>query len=169
MLGQAITQGRTSSDWKYYGGTLATDAKPCGLSTTPLSGTQPNVGPATPAGSAATCSSAISVSEGIHFGSYISHYIDGRALGATESSTGYTTASATESAPVTSATTTDSITYATTATGTTGLSDNGIVTTSSGDFMAPWLSALCMPLRSKHLSTVMGSIMPIDGCMYDTL
>ncbi|KAI1382295.1 hypothetical protein F4677DRAFT_440095 [Hypoxylon crocopeplum] len=77
--GQAIIQGRTSSDvcndeifladyqaclqcagpdnqdiWQYYGTTLTRDATPCGLSTSPLSGTQPDVGPAVPASTAAT-------------------------------------------------------------------------------------------------------------------
>ncbi|KAI2640629.1 hypothetical protein GGS26DRAFT_539094 [Hypomontagnella submonticulosa] len=73
--GQAIIQGRNSADvchddvfltdyknclqcagpdnqdiWQYYGTTLTKDATPCGLSTTPLSGKQPDVGPAVPAG-----------------------------------------------------------------------------------------------------------------------
>ncbi|KAI1407863.1 hypothetical protein F5Y13DRAFT_205664 [Hypoxylon sp. FL1857] len=74
--GQAIIQGRNSADvchddtfltdykaclqcagpdnqdiWQYYGATLTRDATPCGLSTTPLSGKQPDVGPAIPASS----------------------------------------------------------------------------------------------------------------------
>lgn len=73
--GQAIIQARNSDDvctddifltdyqnclqcsgpdnvdiWRYYGGTLTTAASSCGLSTTPLSGEQPDVGPAIPAG-----------------------------------------------------------------------------------------------------------------------
>ncbi|KAI1448091.1 hypothetical protein F5Y02DRAFT_334354 [Annulohypoxylon stygium] len=81
--GQAIIQGRNSADvcndeifltdyknclqcsgpdnqdiWQYYGTTLTKDASPCGLSTTPLSGTQPDVGAAIPAGSSSTSSTA---------------------------------------------------------------------------------------------------------------
>ncbi|KAI0898441.1 hypothetical protein F4806DRAFT_458399 [Annulohypoxylon nitens] len=81
--GQAIIQGRNSADvcndeifltdyknclqcsgpdnqdiWQYYGTTLTKDASPCGLSTTPLSGTQPDVGEAIPAGSSSTSSTA---------------------------------------------------------------------------------------------------------------
>ncbi|KAK6954302.1 hypothetical protein Daesc_004269 [Daldinia eschscholtzii] len=81
--GQAIIQGRSSKDvchddifladykaclqcagpdnediWKYYGNTLTKNASPCGLSTSPLSGKQPDVGPAIPAGSAIATSAS---------------------------------------------------------------------------------------------------------------
>ncbi|RYP57931.1 hypothetical protein DL769_009201 [Monosporascus sp. CRB-8-3] len=77
--GQAIIQARNSDDvctddaflanyknclqcsgpdnvdiWRYYGNSLERAAEPCGLPTTPLSGEQPDVGPATPAGSSAS-------------------------------------------------------------------------------------------------------------------
>ncbi|RYP91050.1 hypothetical protein DL770_002823 [Monosporascus sp. CRB-9-2] len=77
--GQAILQARNSDDvcvddvflanyenclqcsgpdnvdiWRYYSNSLTTAAEPCGLPTTPLSGEQPDVGPATPAGSSAS-------------------------------------------------------------------------------------------------------------------
>ncbi|KAH8901314.1 hypothetical protein GQ53DRAFT_835168 [Thozetella sp. PMI_491] len=48
--------------WIYYGTTLTNAATPCGLSTTPLSGTQPDVGPAIPAGSSAASTTAGSTS-----------------------------------------------------------------------------------------------------------
>ncbi|KAL7629233.1 hypothetical protein AAE478_000753 [Parahypoxylon ruwenzoriense] len=49
--------------WRYYGGTLTSAAASCGLSTTPLTGDQPDVGPAIPAGSAATTSSEATPSD----------------------------------------------------------------------------------------------------------
>ncbi|RYP39991.1 hypothetical protein DL767_001925 [Monosporascus sp. MG133] len=77
--GQAILQARNSDDvctddvfltnyqnclqcsgpdnvdiWRYYGNSLTTAAEPCGRPTTPLSGEQPDVGPAIPAGSSAS-------------------------------------------------------------------------------------------------------------------
>ncbi|KAI0382022.1 hypothetical protein F5Y04DRAFT_56133 [Hypomontagnella monticulosa] len=83
--GQAIIQGRNSADvcndnifltdyqnclqcagpdnvniWQYYGNTLSRTASTCGLSTTPLSGKQPDVGPAIPAGSGSASSSSSS-------------------------------------------------------------------------------------------------------------
>ncbi|OTA88147.1 hypothetical protein M434DRAFT_15098 [Hypoxylon sp. CO27-5] len=79
--GQAIIQGRNSADvchddifltdykaclqcagpdnqdiWQYYGNSLTRTATPCGLSTTPLSGKQPDVGPAIPATSSSSSS-----------------------------------------------------------------------------------------------------------------
>ncbi|KAI4868597.1 hypothetical protein F4820DRAFT_409854 [Hypoxylon rubiginosum] len=167
--GQAIIQGRSSADvcndeiflsdyqaclqcsgpdnediWKYYGGTLSTSAASCGLSTTPLSGEQPDVGPATPAGSAVTSTSeATSEATSSVATSTIEVSTTTEALTttvptttaaetstpvATESGTGY----ATESISVTSASSTGSITYAPTATGSGTGSGNGTATTSSG-------------------------------------
>ncbi|RYP50211.1 hypothetical protein DL768_004232 [Monosporascus sp. mg162] len=40
--------------WRFYGNSLTAAAEPCGLPTAPLSGEQPDVGPATPAGSSAS-------------------------------------------------------------------------------------------------------------------
>ncbi|RYP71772.1 hypothetical protein DL771_004584 [Monosporascus sp. 5C6A] len=76
--GQAVLQARNSDDvctddvflanyenclqcsgpdnvdiWRYYGNSLTTAAEPCGLPTAPLSGEQPDVGSAIPAGSSA--------------------------------------------------------------------------------------------------------------------
>ncbi|KAI8960126.1 hypothetical protein F5Y11DRAFT_279650 [Daldinia sp. FL1419] len=82
--GQAIIQGRSSEDvchdeifladykaclqcagpdnqdiWQYYGSTLTKDASACdGLSTSPLSGKQPDVGPAVPASSSSSTSAS---------------------------------------------------------------------------------------------------------------
>ncbi|KAI1470179.1 uncharacterized protein F4812DRAFT_316703 [Daldinia caldariorum] len=85
--GQAIIQGRSSKDvchddifladykaclqcagpdnqdiWQYYGNSLTKTASSCGLSTSPLSGQQPDVGPAVPAGSSGTASASESPS-----------------------------------------------------------------------------------------------------------
>ncbi|KAJ9133033.1 hypothetical protein NKR23_g10961 [Pleurostoma richardsiae] len=81
--GQAIIQARNSDDvcndeifltdyanclqcsgpdnediWKYYGTTLSASASTCGLSTTPLSGDQPDVGAAIAAGSSTSSTAA---------------------------------------------------------------------------------------------------------------
>ncbi|KAI1383312.1 uncharacterized protein F4822DRAFT_420132 [Hypoxylon trugodes] len=81
--GQAIIEGRNSADachddifltdykvclqcagpdnqdiWQYYGTTLTKDASPCGLSTTPLSGKQPDAGAAIPAKTSSGSSSS---------------------------------------------------------------------------------------------------------------
>ncbi|KAI0851535.1 hypothetical protein F5Y00DRAFT_12179 [Daldinia vernicosa] len=85
--GQAIIQGRNSEDvcnddifladykaclqcagpdnediWQYYGNALTKSASSCGLSTSPLSGEQPDVGPAVPAGSSSATSASESAS-----------------------------------------------------------------------------------------------------------
>ncbi|KAI5862078.1 hypothetical protein GGS23DRAFT_103769 [Durotheca rogersii] len=81
--GQAIIQARNSADvcndnifltnygnclqcsgpdnvniWRFYGTSLSRAAEPCGLSTEPLAGVQPDVGPAIPAGSNAGSTSS---------------------------------------------------------------------------------------------------------------
>ncbi|KAI1083135.1 hypothetical protein F5B20DRAFT_528709 [Whalleya microplaca] len=83
--GQAIIQARNSKDvctdetfltdyknclqcsgpdnediWQYYGNTLTKSAQPCGLSTTPLTGDQPDVGAAVAAGSSASTTAGTS-------------------------------------------------------------------------------------------------------------
>ncbi|KAI1143543.1 hypothetical protein F5Y05DRAFT_408988 [Hypoxylon sp. FL0543] len=168
--GQAIIQGRSSSDvchddiflsdykaclqcagpdnqdiWQYYGGTLTKDATSCGLSTTPLSGKQPDVGPAVPAsgGSSSTPQSTPSAtssateapsseSSAVVTKSAPSTTADASAPSIpveTGSGSDSATASATESASVTSAASTS---Y--TPTGTSGASgsSNGTAPTSSG-------------------------------------
>ncbi|KAI2471196.1 hypothetical protein F4781DRAFT_127896 [Annulohypoxylon bovei var. microspora] len=171
--GQAIIQGRSSDDvcndeifltdykaclqcsgpdnqdiWQYYGTTLTKDASACGLSTTPLSGTQPDVGAATPAGSS-TSSSTQATSAATSAASEASSTVtetptatasatseatatvsatsgETSAQGATESST----ASATGSASATSVPNSATTSY--TPTGTSSVSGNGTATTSSG-------------------------------------
>ncbi|KAI1398520.1 hypothetical protein F4819DRAFT_502222 [Hypoxylon fuscum] len=113
--GQAIIQGRNSADWTFYKNSLTKDATPCGLSTTPLSGKQPDVGAAIPAGSTAT-----SVSEATS-----------STVVATESNTGHATAPVTETASVTSSSSVSSITPAPTGTGSGSDSGNRTTTTSS--------------------------------------
>ncbi|KAI1780099.1 hypothetical protein F4818DRAFT_401777 [Hypoxylon cercidicola] len=158
--GQAIIQGRSSTDvchdeifladyqaclqcsgpdnediWRYYGGTLTTDAAPCGLATAPLSGDQPDVGPATPAGSAATSTSEAAseaTSSVATSTTEVSTTTKVSTTTAAATSTPVATESAVESALVTSASSTGSITYAPTATGSGTISGNGTATTSSG-------------------------------------
>ncbi|KAI2629631.1 hypothetical protein GGR54DRAFT_649991 [Hypoxylon sp. NC1633] len=155
--GQAIIQGRSSSDacndnifltdykaclqcagpdnqdiWQYYGGTLTTDASKCGLSTTPLSGKQPDVGPALAAStsgtsvaqSATSSSTAEPTSEATTTDAPTSTVVF-----TTTPTTSETTASALASASESGSA---SVTWALTSTGSGSGSGNGTATTSSG-------------------------------------
>ncbi|KAI0842196.1 hypothetical protein F5Y06DRAFT_259228 [Hypoxylon sp. FL0890] len=172
--GQAIIQGRSSADvchddvfltdykaclqcagpdnqdiWQYYGTTLTKDATPCGLSTTPLSGKQPDVGPVVSAGSGSssaaqsTPSATSSATETSTAGQSSSEVTTAPSSTAevtapssetaapvsTGSSSGYATATATEPASVTSAVTTS---YTPSGTSSASGSGNGTAPTSSG-------------------------------------
>ncbi|KAI1208704.1 uncharacterized protein F4807DRAFT_130399 [Annulohypoxylon truncatum] len=160
--GQAIIEGRSSDDvcndeifltdykaclqcsgpdnqdiWQYYGTTLTKDASACGLSTTPLSGSQPDVGAAIPAGGStssatSTATEASSTETPTATSSATSEATTAATSTATsgETSAQGTTASATVSASVTSASSPVTTTY--TPTGTGSASGNGTATTSSG-------------------------------------
>ncbi|KAI1454372.1 hypothetical protein F4805DRAFT_324456 [Annulohypoxylon moriforme] len=132
--GQAIIQGRNSADvcndeifladykaclqcsgpdnqdiWQYYGTTLTKDASPCGLSTTPLSGTQPDVGAAIPAGSS-TSSSTSAASSAASSTTEATEASSTATASATETATATATSSATSEVSATSATATASAT-----------------------------------------------------------
>ncbi|KAI1107859.1 hypothetical protein F4804DRAFT_328887 [Jackrogersella minutella] len=153
--GQAIIQGRSSADvcndnifltdykaciqcsgpdnqdiWQYYGTSLSKDASACGLSTTPLSGPQPDVGAAIPAGSSSSGGESTSPATSSATEAPTSEASSSESTSAAGSSTGCATASSTVSTSATSVSSAVYTTHAPTGTGSAG--GNGTATTSSG-------------------------------------